>query len=99
MGAYTRACACVRVCSASGSMSRAYRESYAQDSGNLYSYSNKTFGAWEFTITDESTARLKSISIKKDFEVSDILEQKEIHLERCVASSRFDLNTSSIIYK
>ncbi|XP_065181128.1 transmembrane channel-like protein 7 isoform X2 [Sycon ciliatum] len=50
------------------SMAKAYRESYVQDSGGLYSYSNKTFGAWEFTITDESTARLKSISIKKDFE-------------------------------
>ena len=51
-------------------MGQAYNESYlAFTSKQTLNYCNKVFSSWDFTITDQTTARLKKAQIRREFEV------------------------------
>lgn len=51
-------------------MGQAYNESYVEfGSKRNVNFSNKIFTAWDFSITDPDTAKLKRAHIRTDFEV------------------------------
>ena len=51
-------------------MGHAYNESYIEfGRRRRINYCNKLFSSWEFSVTDENTARLKRAQIRREFEV------------------------------
>lgn len=51
-------------------MGQAYNESYIRLGGRQrVNYCNKLFSSWEFSVTDENTAKLKRSQIQREFEV------------------------------
>lgn len=52
-------------------MGQAYNESYIEfRSKRKINYCNKLFSSWDFNITEETSAKLKSAQIRREFEVS-----------------------------
>ena len=55
-------------------MGQAYNEAYIQLGGRQrINYCNKLFSSWEFSVTDETTAKLKKAQIQREFEVQPVL--------------------------
>ena len=55
--------------SAFSSLAKNFQQSYIEGGGQFYSFCNKAFASWDFCITDEKTAKIRSQNFINDIEV------------------------------
>ena len=62
------------------SLAKNFQQSYIEGGGQFYSFCNKVFASWDFCITDEKTAKIRSQNFINDIEVQDCSQSLSVSL-------------------